>query len=48
MTYTLKEKADADELAEDQPRVLNLGLLLASLGHLVVLGPVAQDGTGGK
>ena len=48
VTYSLREKADADELAEPTPRVLNVGLLLASAGHLAVLGPILNDGTGGK
>lgn len=48
ITYSLKEKADSDELAEPAPRVLNIGLLLASSGHLAVLGPMLSDGTGGK
>jgi hypothetical protein len=48
MTYTLKEKSDADELEQTTPRLMNVGLLAASLGHLAVLGPVLNDGTGGK
>lgn len=48
ITYSLKEKADADELAENTPRMLNLALLAASAGHLAVLGPVWNDNAGGK
>ena len=48
MTYSLKEKADSDELAEPTSRALNTGLLLASAGHLAVLGPIFADGTGGR
>lgn len=44
----VQEKADADALADHTSRTLNLGLLLSSLGHLVVLGPMANEGTGGK
>jgi hypothetical protein len=48
MTYVLKEKADRDEMADPTSRALNVGLLLASAGHLAVLGPIFADGTGGK
>jgi len=48
ITYTLKEKADSDELAQPTPRLLNLGLLLAAAGHLAVLGPIQNDGAGGR
>ena len=48
MTYSLKEKADADEMAEPASRALNVGLLLASAGHLAVLGPILADGAGGR
>jgi hypothetical protein len=48
VTFSLKEKADADQLAEPTPRALNLGLLLASAGHLAVLGPILNDGVGGR
>ena len=48
MTYSLKEKADADDLATPAARNLNFGLLLASAGHLAVLGPLFVDGQGGK
>lgn len=48
MTYSLKEKADSDELAEPTSRALNTGLLLTSAGHLAVLGPMFADGTGGN
>ena len=43
-----QEKADDDQLNTATPRVLNTGLLLTSLGHLVVLGPIANEGSGGK
>lgn len=48
VTYSLKEKADANQLPDGTARTLNLGLLLSSLGHLAVLGPMANEGTGGK
>lgn len=35
-------------MQEPTPRLLNVGLLLASAGHLAVLGPMASEGTGGK
>ena len=48
MTYSLKEKADEGRLQEATPRLLNSDLLLTSLGHLLVLGPIANRGDGGK
>jgi hypothetical protein len=48
MTYVLKEKADSDAMADPTSRALNVGLLLASAGHLAVLGPILADGAGGK
>lgn len=47
MTMSLKDKADRDELQEPVPRMLNLGLLMASIGHLGVLGPAVSDPVGG-
>jgi hypothetical protein len=44
----VQEKADANQLADHTARTLNLGLLLSALGHLVVLGPMANEGTGGR
>lgn len=44
----LQEKSDAGQLSDRTARTLNLGLLLSSLGHLAVLGPMANEGTGGK
>jgi hypothetical protein len=44
----VQEKADANQLADHTSRTLNLGLLLSALGHLVVLGPMANEGTGGR
>lgn len=46
--FGLQEKADANQLPDGTARTLNLGLLLSSLGHLAVLGPMANEGTGGK
>ena len=46
--YSVQEKADANQLADHTSRTLNLGLLLSALGHLVVLGPMANEGTGGR
>jgi len=48
ITTALKEKSDRDELDEGVPKTLNTALLLASIGHLAVLGPLYYDGTGGK
>ena len=48
ITYSLKEKADSDELTEATPRILNAGLMLTSVGHLAVLGPMVNDGVGGR
>ena len=35
-------------MQESTPRLLNTGLLFTSLGHLLVLGPIANRGDGGK
>lgn len=48
VTYSLKEKSDNNRLNDSTARTLNLGLFLTSLGHLVVLGPMANEGTGGR
>ena len=40
--------AAINQLADHTSRTLNLGLLLSALGHLVVLGPMANEGTGGR
>lgn len=44
----LQEKSETGQLTDRTARTLNLGLLLSSLGHLVVLGPMANEGSGGK
>ncbi|KAL4858348.1 hypothetical protein ACK3TF_001819 [Chlorella vulgaris] len=48
VTYTLKEKAEDNRLAEQSSRTLNSGLLLTSIGHLAVLGPMANEGSSGR
>lgn len=48
ITTALKQKSDKDELDDGVSKTLNTGLLLASIGHLAVLGPLYYDGTGGK
>ncbi|GAB4819414.1 hypothetical protein N2152v2_006460 [Parachlorella kessleri] len=47
MTYTLKDKAENDLLGRSIPRSLNFGLMLASIGHLLVFGPILARGHGG-
>lgn len=39
----LQDKAENDLLARSVPRTLNLGLLAASIGHLLVLGPILNQ-----
>lgn len=48
MTFSLKEKADQGRLQDKTPRILNTGLFLTSLGHLLILGPIGNRGDGGK
>ncbi|KAI3425702.1 hypothetical protein D9Q98_007678 [Chlorella vulgaris] len=48
VTYTLKEKAEDNRLAEQSSRTLNSGILLTSIGNLAVLGPMANEGSGGR
>ena len=47
ITYSLKEKADADALDDASSRTLNVGLAMTSAAHLGVLGSMVMDGTGG-
>lgn len=49
IAYSLKEAALEGNLYEDRYKALNLGLLIASLGHVAVLGPLLDTpgaGTG--
>lgn len=48
ITSALKSKSDRNELDEAVPRTLNTGLLLASIGHLAVLGPMWYDNDAGR
>ncbi|KAL4433392.1 hypothetical protein ABPG77_010245 [Micractinium sp. CCAP 211/92] len=47
MTYTLKDKAENGLLGRSVARTLNIGLMLASVGHLLVFGPILNQGHGG-
>ncbi|KAI7838055.1 hypothetical protein COHA_008138 [Chlorella ohadii] len=47
ITYTLKDKAENELLGRSIARTLNLGLMAASIGHLLVLGTVLNHGIGG-
>lgn len=47
MTYTLKDKAENGLLGRSLARTLNLGLLISSIGHLLVFGPILNMGHGG-
>lgn len=47
ITYTLKDKAENDLLARPMSRTLSLGLMAASIGHLLVLCPILNQGHGG-
>lgn len=47
ITYTLREKSESNLLAKTIPRTLNLGLMVASVGHMLVLGPILSKGFGG-
>jgi len=47
MTYSLKTQADAGRLADPISKILNVGLLTASAGHLAVLFPMLSAGQSG-
>ncbi|KAL6771398.1 hypothetical protein ACKKBG_A26210 [Auxenochlorella protothecoides x Auxenochlorella symbiontica] len=47
VTLTLKDKAEAGLLSRSIPRTLNAGLLGASLGHLLIFGPILAQAHGG-
>ena len=47
LTYSLKTLADSDKLGDAVAKILNFGLLTASLGHLAVLYPMFAAGQGG-
>ncbi|PRW20778.1 Meiotic nuclear division 1 [Chlorella sorokiniana] len=47
MTFTLKDKAENELLGRSIARTLNLGLMAAAIGHLLVLGNILNHGIGG-
>lgn len=44
LCYTLKEKADDGLLSKSIARILNIGLLATSVGHMLILGPMLSNG----
>lgn len=47
MTAALKHKAEIGKMATTPARMLNMGLMGAAIGHLLVLGPIMAQGHGG-
>jgi len=47
LCYTLREKAEDNLLSKSIARMLNMGLLATSVGHILILGPMLSKGHGG-
>lgn len=47
LCYTLKEKSEDNLLSKSIARMLNMGLLATSVGHMLVFAPMLSEGHGG-